>query len=425
MTTESRLSKAVAVAEWVLNIGVLAYAVLFLATLWRGGALFEFRFMGVNVSASDPGKPLAILFFLLFLRFCLSLEKKNLALLVSSIVFSLFLGEGFLRLWPVPIASQSALSAWRRPSPLLGYELIPGLSYRASARYDVEINSHGLRDRERTWKKPEGVRRLVCLGDSFTFGMGLDIEDTYVRRLEGLLTGSGIPVDVVNGGVIGYNIYQSLTWFKETGIRYEPDLVIYFFFMDDAEGCTEPNCIKNYYENAMSGKDRDYRPSSTGLPFNSHLVNFIVNVYAQFSARLRYLTVDWVHTVEGRKEHFDRLNRSFLTESFRVAAFSDNLMELDQAVNAKGAKFLVVLVPDAAQLNNPPMQNTNRVLEGLCRDAKIAYLDLTAVFEKEPDVSSLYLFPVDAHTSAKGDALAAQAVRRRIIEDNLLAPTSP
>ncbi len=425
MSARARLRKALGAAEWILNAGVLAYAVLFLATLWRGGDLFEFDFLGVHVSASDPGKPLAILFGLVFVRFCLSLEKKNLALFLSSILFAGLLAEGLLRVLPVPLADRPALSAWRRPSPTLGYELIPGLSGRAASRYEVSVNSQGLRDRERPIEKPPGVVRVVALGDSFTFGMGLPAQETYVRRLEGLLRGRGLPADVVNGGVIGYNLYQSLTWFKDKGVRYQPDLVIYFFFMDDAEGCNNPECVRHYYDEAVSGRIKEYRKPAVEGATRSHLYNFIVNVYTQFANRLRFLTVDWIRTVERRREHFDRLNRSFLTDAGKVAVFSQNLASLQAAVTGSGAKLLVVLVPDAAQLFNPPMQNTNRVLSGLCRGFGIPFLDMTEVFERETDVSRLYLFPVDAHTSARGDAVIASEVLEKIRADRLLPFPAP
>jgi lysophospholipase L1-like esterase len=62
------------------------------------------------------------------------------------------------------------------------------------------INADGFKGPEldKTHARP----RILAIGDSTTFGVGaID----YPRRLETLLTGRGIPVEVINGGVEGYS----------------------------------------------------------------------------------------------------------------------------------------------------------------------------------------------------------------------------
>ena len=48
----------------------------------------------------------------------------------------------------------------------------------------ITINSHGLRDKEYTYTKPKNVFRILCLGDSCTFGLGVSISKTYHSLLE-------------------------------------------------------------------------------------------------------------------------------------------------------------------------------------------------------------------------------------------------
>ena len=51
----------------------------------------------------------------------------------------------------------------------------------ANGRVAVHINAAGIRDRDDiTFDKPTGQRRVVCLGDSFTFGWGVRDEDGWV-----------------------------------------------------------------------------------------------------------------------------------------------------------------------------------------------------------------------------------------------------
>jgi hypothetical protein len=93
-----------------------------------------------------------------------------------------------------------------RPSadPLLAYELIPGsTSFEDQAWY--RINRQGIRDRrEFAILKPAGVYRIAALGDSSTFGMAVEEEDTWPRLLESELAGRRAR-EVINFGVMGYD----------------------------------------------------------------------------------------------------------------------------------------------------------------------------------------------------------------------------
>jgi lysophospholipase L1-like esterase len=84
---------------------------------------------------------------------------------------------------------------------------MPG--FRGDVRgWPVSINSLGLRGPEVEIPKPARSRRVVCLGDSITFGYGVGDEDTYPHLLGRALAGGGI--DVVNAGVTGYTSGQVL-----------------------------------------------------------------------------------------------------------------------------------------------------------------------------------------------------------------------
>ena len=49
----------------------------------------------------------------------------------------------------------------------------------------IKYNHHGYRDYEYSLEKPEGVFRILVLGDSQTFGAGIkDLKDTWVKKLE-------------------------------------------------------------------------------------------------------------------------------------------------------------------------------------------------------------------------------------------------
>lgn len=99
----------------------------------------------------------------------------------------------------------------------------------------VTYNERGLRDHPILPKADEEYR-ILALGDSVTFGWGVDQDKTFVARLESLLQGRlHRPVRVINSGVGGYNTVQEVTYFKQEGIALQPDLVLLTYVQNDIE----------------------------------------------------------------------------------------------------------------------------------------------------------------------------------------------
>ena len=90
-------------------------------------------------------------------------------------------------------------------------------------------NSLGIRDKEYPFEKPLGVTRLVAIGDSFTWGYGVNDPEVYTEVLEGLLPNT----EVINLGVTGYGIPQEFWYLKRLGIQFYPDIVLLAFFLND------------------------------------------------------------------------------------------------------------------------------------------------------------------------------------------------
>jgi hypothetical protein len=108
---------------------------------------------------------------------------------------------------------------------VLGWSLKPlshGVSSRTGYKIEYRINSKGLRDDEASYAKPEGVFRLVLVGDSRTFGFGVPIEKHFSTLLEGYFK----DLEVINMGVGGFGVDQELLYLRSQGFRYDPDLVL-------------------------------------------------------------------------------------------------------------------------------------------------------------------------------------------------------
>ncbi len=112
---------------------------------------------------------------------------------------------------------------------IIGWRNIPNWQ---STTFDrkLTINSKGLRDTEHPYAKPEGVKRILVLGDSFAWGYGVADEETFSSVLERLLAErEGTRWEVINTGVSGWSTDQQYLFLREEGMRYEPDIVLLAF----------------------------------------------------------------------------------------------------------------------------------------------------------------------------------------------------
>jgi hypothetical protein len=108
---------------------------------------------------------------------------------------------------------------------MLGKRLVPGFVGEHTG-VQISVNSHGMRDREYDAQKPAGSLRIMAIGDSWTFGVGMNNQDTWPKRLEALLTTPERPAAVMNTGVSGYETYHEALYYKELAPQFEHDLVL-------------------------------------------------------------------------------------------------------------------------------------------------------------------------------------------------------
>lgn len=156
-----------------------------------------------------------------------------LAVLVSLLIAALVF-EGGLRL-----LGFGPPNTGLRFDPKLGWALKSDHVFKNRSRkgeFDVRLHTdaHGLRDDYHgAATKPEGVFRVLCLGDSFTLGYTVDREDLFVDLLEHWWQDEGRKVEVVNAGVQAYSTDQQVVWLEEHGAAWQPDLVLMFPYEND------------------------------------------------------------------------------------------------------------------------------------------------------------------------------------------------
>ena len=342
----------------------------------------------------------------------------NLMLTLSSLLFVfLFLEVSLVLFVPSPIA-------WRSPQelyycdPLLGHKLIP-MQNSYTHSFPVSTNSYGFRDREYSTKADQNTVRILVLGDSLTFGVGVAFEDTYPKRLESMLNSRGTErYEVINAGVGAYDTWQEVSFLKTEGLQFNPNIVVLGLYANDI--VPKPRSIGN----SMAG---------CGTMGQSEFQKFIPDELVYFLKRSRLLLV-----LKDRVGKFANLvlpsaqvlhqqsllegNPSDMVEQ-GWGEVESSLVELVKLEEAHDFTALLIIFPIAEQLLHeyPNAQYPAR-LKAIADKLQIPYIDLTPKFKQEFKGFGSLFIEWDGHPNARAHAIAAHEIERYYFEKSPCLP---
>lgn len=94
-------------------------------------------------------------------------------------------------------------------------------------------DKNGMRRLNGAWptRHPDTRVRILVVGDSLTYGLGVEESLTYPSQLQALLPSP--KYEVLNLGIVGYNSTQILNVLKEHIPLLKPDLIIYGICLND------------------------------------------------------------------------------------------------------------------------------------------------------------------------------------------------
>ena len=156
------------------------------------------------------------------------------ALLLASVVAILVVELAVRVFWPhrvrTPFALDDPRFLYRNEPSLAGYQTEPG-----EFGYGFTVNSLGFRGPEIAAEPPPRVLRILCVGDSFTWGTGVEDDETYPAQLARILSDDlpEQPVEVVNAGVMSWGVSQYYRWILEEGFDLDPDVIVIAMYHDD------------------------------------------------------------------------------------------------------------------------------------------------------------------------------------------------
>ena len=314
---------------------------------------------------------------------------------------------------------------------LLAYEIVlqpnPGLSSRSHVQHDellgwsnipdtsipdlygpgvgLTTNSRGFRGTpEVDARRPPGARRAVCLGDSFTLGVGVADADTWCNRLVGL----DPNLEVANLGEAGYGLGQAFLRYERDAEGLEHDLLLFAFIGDDFRRLTVSKFVA-WHKPKVTLRDGELVTEGVPVPRRSALMPWLTYNQGKF---LRLRSVDLGGRLLGRFSSPAPAGKSWRETSPEIAL---RLFERVHALAAeRGAEILLIYLPERITTVKGEQERARWLTDELAVRG-IPFLDLVSEIHGLPvsEVEGLY-DPVWDHFTAEGHRVTAGRIHERV-----------
>ena len=260
---------------------------------------------------------------------------------------------------------------------------------------DYIINNQGLRDDDFELARRAGGLRVVAIGDSFTFGAGVQMEDCWPEVLERMLDNAhDEAVEVINAGLAsGHEPSEYASWLARDGLRLQPDAVIVGL------------CLNDLHPRVELYAYRKVRPQPW-LGGRSELLKYLQQGWANRKQELR----NYAEIVENDPKHWN-------TTKVALARIQEDLRE-------SGIRFIVAILPMLSGLGESyPYQPLIEAVVGFCLENGIEHVDL---LDRLPqgDERELWVHPTDQHPNDRGHRLIAEGVFEYLCRRPLEPPTN-
>jgi len=363
---------------------------------------------------------------------------QGLILTSLSVLVSIILAETLLHLFPglLPVELQLTVRDRGIAHATIGSLPEPsstGLLWTRDFKITHEIDAHGFRN-PGPWPTTADV---VTIGDSLTFGYGVEAHEAWPRILE-LETGRS----VVNLGLIGAGPQQHLRLYETFGRALKPQLVVIGAFV--ANDFWDTEMFDRWEHSGAPGNYliwRDFgRPTAERLERFAGRYRYFMRQNSRLYQLVRYgqsvlrsRRAEPPVVVEPRPGVALQLRPAYLEATTTYAhkgsryfeTAIESLRELRDQAAARGASTLVLLQPSKEEtymaLLGQPIPDPAKDFREALEELAIAYVDLGPLFRDRAQRGEVLFFATDGHPNADGYRLAAEGLLGYLKERRVLS----
>ena len=323
------------------------------------------------------------------------------------------------------------------------YQYDPDLGFRVRP-YSNGANSFGFNDREYELNKPDGIFRILVLGDSFSWAGGKEGNYTAIleRKFESYY--GQHRVDVINAAYPDTHTAEQFALLKKYGLQLHPDMVLVGFFAGNDFYDADPNRKRIIVNDTVFDIDRRFEVKILGHPviLKSRLWQFLKQRFTVWKNTSKVHAWDSPQSQEEDSNEnkgtfsekayleIERLRLGFChTPSRGKGAFGKNIdfilttfTQMKEFLDARNIELAVGIFPDEFQVNENLLSQVlrtynlerdeydvdlaQRLLKKHLDDLNVNYTDLLGSFKKESMKRRLYLLR-DTHWNPAGSEFAA------------------
>lgn len=283
------------------------------------------------------------------------------------------------------------------------YERVPGMwepnqrftsIEKPSLPHQVTINSLGLRGPETTLKPKR--KRVLCIGDSFTYGDFVDDGETLPAQIQQRL---GQDVEVLNGGVKATTIVDQLVFLPRL-LTLEPDVVVLTYCENDL--------MDLYADPPMHEQLRKNRALKSGYLSPVFALTKNTCVF-QLLLKNRTRIRRWI--AGPTQEAADDPVRDPFAQ---LPLYATKVGEVRDLLEERNIAFFFVAYPTPNTLAGEPTSTIEPVVEALRNIGIEAINPVPALVDSGKSARQLYLIPEDGHPSPEGHAIVARVVAEHL-----------
>ncbi len=339
--------------------------------------------------------------------------------------------------------------------PILGWLPKVGKSSVKADEYSAsyEVNSYHMNDRPIDDSLGKVGTRILALGDSHTFAVGVSQEEAWPNVLEQLLfKGNRYDGEVYNAGVAGYSLGQYLLRFRSLAEIIRPHIVIIgFSSATDVYDLIPPShggfVYVSYAGRTYFDLDDQGELIETAWVERKNVLDPKAGIEMDFSSRARALL--------GRFALYRRFKKSKLAfwiaqnlqpngrslwsgtdtalkkdlnseDLYRWALAEKIIQQIALEAHQIGARTMLVHIPYLAQVydeiweisfGKSPAHDrwvVGERLAKICEKSRIEFVDLTPQFVKLARQGKKLHYPYDGHPNSDGHRLIADVVAKAV-----------
>ncbi len=352
---------------------------------------------------------------------------KNIGLTLCSIIFVLFICEVALRLGGWKVVTFYPLAGFHQFDADVGWTQIPNHeAFFRGKDFNVRIrsNSYGFRDTEYQLSRHAGMKRVIVLGDSYTWGWGVEQEEIFCEVAEREMKNT----EFINLGHNAYGTAQEYLLFKKLGIKFSPDLTVLAFYYNDIYD-NYGNNLKRPNFRLQGGtlvlKNRP-KPLSIDRKINQFLQkNLLLYTFIDYRFAMLKKLRKPSDITSGFEECFYKKYSETTTAAWDLT--ETLLIKIDELTQHR---LLIVYIPTRLQVESETYQNAliasnvdekkidllspNKEIKRFSENHGIPFLDLTPYFRSAHEKKIPIYFKHDGHLTKEAHKLAGQKLRERV-----------